>query len=418
MAIKIITKIVQTAVTQYEFNYMLMNCTNNNRLTLAQTTTRFFNTRAKAQRLLLSALLVTSLISCTPQSDVIRNIETYSERLANVLETHPPKLVSPSRAIDLPKIEKQALASKAAALTLKDFYALPSCGTLKSIIAEHNTSLARTQDEVMHFLYHDALLKALTNCQFDEDADNYKTQIEKAQALIALKRADKAISWRNVLYTDAALRSTLSSPEIMLEADIEQYSLSLAEFQYLQQLSQQIAREQISQESVAQNPFITESALPQKKPLEDASDPDKQRDLLNAIKHISQQKLPAKMWNTLAYYRDNFTLLNAFLEDELSQLDCSTPKGKKQSEYLSNVMRLFFIEKIQPFASNINKQHYQLAPMLQQLYLLPEVAQTSPAMNLFIETQTATLFEQYQSALLKHVQIWQKMFKACGVKVG
>ncbi|MCY7296370.1 DUF3080 family protein [Alteromonas sp. a30] len=365
------------------------------------------------------------LASCTPKPEVIDTFETYTQRLANILETAPPELyevteISESHPLthakihQLPNISALPLASEQSKLTLKDFYALPNCGTLKSIIAEHNTSLGRVQDQALQFLYHDKLLNALNACVLaytsekskilskSETRENKETQ-GLIETLTNLKIEDKRISWRNLLYTDKSLRAALYSPAILMPDDTQAYSLSLSEFNYLQHVSQsEFFESKTDAKSEAKAPTQLERTITQS-------------DLLNALKHIAQQKLPARLWNSFSYYRANFQRLNAFLNSELRNLDCTTPKGKKQTEYLSNVMRLFFIEKIQPLASALNKQHYQLSPMLSSIYTMPNA---NPEFDAFLQTQTKMLFEQYQQALLDHVKIWQEVFKQCGVKVG
>lgn len=342
------------------------------------------------------------LTSCSGKTEVEDIFETYSERLANVLEAKPPELVSPSYALNLPKIEKQTLATKTAALTLKDFYALPNCGTLKSIIAEHNTSLARVQDEVMHFLYHDALIRALSGCELNKSAKDYDSQRTKIQEMQNLKRQDRAISWRNFLYTDKDFLAAFTTTAQLKTLNTESYTLSLNEFTYLQSLSEKVFKAALD----ARNEDNMKTLMVA------------QQDLVNALKHIARQKFPAKLWNTLSYLKNNLEVLNTYLEDELSALNCATPKGKKQSDYLNNVMRIFFIEQIQPFASSLNKQHYQLTPLLNVIYALPNNVQPETKMSDFISQQNVELFEGYRKAVLTHVQIWQKMFKECGIKAG
>ena len=104
----------------------------------------------------------------------------------------------------------------------------------------------------------------------------------------------------------------------------------------------------------------------------------------------------------------------AQLAQHQTKLNCDSAKSKQQMKYLSNVFQLFFIEKIQPIAGQLNHYHYRLSPIFNLLVNHPHL---SPSYIHYIQQQQQG-FKLYQAAMLEHVQYWQGLFKRCNIVPG
>ena len=75
----------------------------------------------------------------------------------------------------------------------------------------------------------------------------------------------------------------------------------------------------------------------------------------------------------------------------------------------------FFIEKIQPIASQINHYQYQLSPIFEIMTVHPKL---SPSFKEYINNFDQNGFKNYQIAMQQHIQFWQGLFKQCNIKPG
>jgi hypothetical protein len=101
-----------------------------------------------------------------------------------------------------------------------------------------------------------------------------------------------------------------------------------------------------------------------------------------------------------------------WLEHNIELMQCPSGKSSKQVEYISNVFQLFFIEKIQPIATKLNHYQYQLSPIFESLATHKE---TDTLIKTLLLTHSQQKFEDYQMAMQKHIQFWQKLYKRCGI---
>jgi DNA/RNA-binding domain of Phe-tRNA-synthetase-like protein len=84
-------------------------------------------------------------------------------------------------------------------------------------------------------------------------------------------------------------------------------------------------------------------------------------------------------------------------------------------EYLTNVFQRYFIEKIQPIASQMNHYQYQLSPIFEKMLSHPNL---SPNFKQYINQSNQQGFKNYQVAMQQHIHFWQDLFKRCNIKPG
>jgi hypothetical protein len=134
--------------------------------------------------------------------------------------------------------------------------------------------------------------------------------------------------------------------------------------------------------------------------------------LENHLHTLAQDAFLAKLWRTQILLTQNLAITTAWLQSLNATAYCQGKTPHKKIEYLSNVFRLYFIEKIQPVATQINYYHYQLSPTLDKFLTRSEL---SDAFKNYISQQHQIGFSSYQTAIQEHIQFWQELFKSCNI---
>lgn len=355
---------------------------------LARMTTKFTNRPGFIRKLpfafnfVFICLLILS--SCSKRPEIERHFDTYAQRLTNVLEAELPAIQTSPLKFTIPSKDNPTSSPQSTQVTLREFYDLPSCDTVKSLIAERNTSLGRVQDESMQFLYHNQLINMLNKCLNSQQNEHSKNAIHK---LIEVKKLDLVDSWNNLLLHSSEIKKALSGNGIYMTKTLSVNQQAIADYRNLLSIQRKI-----------QNTPELINAL----------------DLHQTFRSIAKNRLPSRLWNSLYLYNTRLKALNELLKQQPS-LHCDTPKSKQKIEYLNNVFQLFFVGKIQPLAARLNKMHYNLSPNLLALYAEGSVPRVYTD---YIHYQSTILFQTYQEAIKEHVKIWQKIFDNCQVKPG
>jgi hypothetical protein len=138
-------------------------------------------------------------------------------------------------------------------------------------------------------------------------------------------------------------------------------------------------------------------------------------ELEQSLKNLMNNPLPAKLWLSQLTLNENLNRTTEWLEQHTSSLQCSGSATGKKMEYLTNVFQQFFIEKIQPIASQINHYQYQLSPIFEKLVTHPNL---SPSFKEYINNFNQQGFENYQTTMQQHIRFWQDLFKRCNITPG
>ena len=131
---------------------------------------------------------------------------------------------------------------------------------------------------------------------------------------------------------------------------------------------------------------------------------------LQQIKHYS---LPAKLWLSQLSLAEQLNQSTIWLLKQNKQFTCQNGIANKPVKYMANVFQRYFVEQVQPIASQINYYHYQLSPVLNAL-----VAQQalSPDFTRYIVQHNEQNFKMYQNAMKQHIEFWQQLFKRCNLR--
>ena len=318
-------------------------------------------------------------VGCDNSHSLQKHLQQYQKRMANVLRVeHQDRLT-----ISLPPYPPiRDLKQNIPETTIKlfEFYTLQHC-ELYSLVAERNTSLGNLQLPSIRYIYERHLIDALQQCLIDTTDPKLRDKIEKWQQA---KIQQLPMVWANLMQLSSELKQGLSANFALVEGN-ERDGLSQSKeiLNYLLNLNQ--------------NKQVTSEELEQR------------------LQRLMNNPLPAKLWLSQLTLAEYLTRSTKWLWLNTETLQCSGTGSKKKVEYLTNVFQQFFIEKIQPIASQINHYQYQLSPIFEKMIAHPEL---SPSFKAYINKSNQQGFENYQVAMQQHIHFWQKLFKRCNIKLG
>ncbi|QHJ10639.1 hypothetical protein FX988_00858 [Paraglaciecola mesophila] len=340
--------------------------------------TQLHPTQIVFRRFLVTIILLIVVTGCG-RNQLTDTLREYQQRMANVLDTSfDTPMTSPSLVtLDYPSKRDLINPIKPTQLDVKAFYSLSKCD-VNVLIAQRNTPLGRTQLPSVRYIYEREVLASLSRC---------KTLMPQHSELLdewlQYKQLTLPLVWANLVQTsDETINALSSNSHFFVSATPTQLHETQSALRYLLALNES--------DSSPANSSTLESNL----------------DLL------SKAHLPAKTWRTQAVLQSELNKTTQWLNKQDLHTLCPDGKASQKIKYLKNVFTLFFIEKIQPIGSELNRVHYALTPFYSALSQHPRLA---PAFRQYINTHGNKGFDGYQNAIKNHVQFWQTLFKHCGI---
>lgn len=319
------------------------------------------------------------MLGCDNAYQLEKDLDLYQQRMANILDAESLEF----ETVVLPRYPARQLLEQNIAeqnIKLFEFYQLKQC-RLYSMVAERNTTLGRIQSPSTRYVYEKSLLTALNDCL--EKTTDSQLQ-EKMHNWLELKNQSISTKWADLIQLSDEIKQGFSAHRGLIDGSIKDGLHQTKEaFNYLLGLE---TTKQVNSSELEQH-----------------------------LKHIHDQPLPAKLWLSQLLLRVQLGQINTWLNQHAGELTCQTRQQKETAEYLRNVFQLFFVEKIQPVASQLNHYHYQLNPIFTRLV---EHASLSEAYAKYIQTQHFDEFSEYQTAMRNHLVFWQALFKACHMRPG
>lgn len=325
-------------------------------------------------RCLLIITILLSTLGCNSGDQLHGYLEDYQARMANVLAADTVKTPSVSLA-KFPSLAEMNHQEAEQSIKLFEFYQLKHCA-LYTLVAERNTSLGRLQLPSTRYLYERKLLIALSDCIKQTSDPALK---ENLQQWYAIKKQNLGTSWASLMQFSSEIRRAFSSNFGSINGSKDDGLVQTKQaLEYLVKISEN------------EQPSGTE--------------------LEKHLKVLNNNFLPAKLWFSQLLLTEHLNKTTLWLTENTADLTCSQGSSKEKAEYLRNVFQLFFIEKIQPLAGQINHYHYQLSPIFEKIAQHPDL---SFAYKQYIQTQDQQGFAKYQKAMQQHITFWQDFFKRC-----
>ncbi|MEO9946412.1 DUF3080 family protein [Paraglaciecola sp.] len=316
------------------------------------------------------------LLACNRADTIDDHLYEYAKRMANILEAEPQQLLQVSLP-PYPKITSLQQNIPTTTIKLTDFYGLKHC-ELYSLVAQRNTVLGRIQLPSTRYMYEAELINALQACLIETTDPQLQSKLTD---WLTLKEKQRPKVWANLIQTSHEIKHSLATNTgFIYGTPSDGLNETKTAVDYLIKLS--------------------------------TNNHSANAKLESQLKQLLDSPLPARMWHTQLLIGIQLDQLTSWLQNQASQLQCKSGKKNEKLDYLTNVFRLFFIEKIQPIAGQLNHYHYQLTPTFEELVNHPHL---SPSFKQYIHTQHTLGFDEYSNAMTEHLRFWQELFKNCNI---
>ncbi len=326
------------------------------------------------------------LISIAGCSDPVKSMyEDYLSRIARV-QGESPLPAPDTQFITLPDKQKLRTEIPRVSIGLLESYELRHCG-LFELIAERNSSLGKVQDEFRQLDYETRFLFGVKKClDHPEISQSVRNSLRKAYLQ---KQQFYPLYFQQVITQSDAWRSQLSGYGWLPTEE----PIGLVEVK------------------LALRPFYTIKTY-----LLNRSIKDPIEESYNLFVTPSQEAI--ETINIVGSL--NFSLLNSTLwlnqiTDQLKSFDkkilCGKKIDKTKFTYLKNVFQSQYIERIQPFLSQLDSAYGDLS-----LELLTILHFTDQKLANFYNIDQN--HQRFKIATLNHVRYWQDLFRRCGTVPG
>lgn len=327
----------------------------------------------------LILFVMTLVLGCDSSHLLKHQIQDYQERMARVLDVEKPAKLTISLAPYPPLRElKQNIPDTT--IKLFEFYEFKHC-ELYSLVAQRNTSLGNLQLPSTRYVYERQLIDALQQCL--EDTHDPKL-IKKLANWKQIKIQQLPMVWANLMQFSSEMKQGISANYGLVKGN-EQDGLiqSINALNFLLNINQ--------------NNQLDNATLEQH------------------LKVLKDNALPAKLWLSQLTLANNLNQTTSWLKQHTEKLTCAGGRSKQKLEYLTNVFQRYFIEKIQPIASQMNHYQYRLSPILETISTHPDL---SASLKEYIQKSNQLGYENYKEAMQQHILFWQQLFKRCDKQPG
>ncbi|OIN04294.1 DUF3080 family protein [Oceanisphaera psychrotolerans] len=327
------------------------------------------------------------LTACSPQNELEAHFQTYLKRVAHVLEVTAPTL-SPAAA--LPPLPPQRTLQQAQPRIhsgLLDALKLRQCRLLE-LVAEHNGPVGKSQTAALQLLYHLQFQQGMRRCLTDTDDPALADWLRH----IAAQKAPLLPGYHwNMMVSEPDIRAALSPRQRPLKFEQQSgYQETIAAFELFAQLHDLAGNSQ-------------------------GDAPLTPRELNQALGGLYHNDYLGRLFYSLHSAAHYLGMSLAFLQ-QLEGFDCRRG-GKVQAERLRNAMQHYYIEGIQRYFSQIDRQFVQLAPLLQHTLTPPPDRQE--LMHEYREQVglglNSRLYRRYRTLTLEHARLWQRFLRRCDI---
>lgn len=345
-------------------------------------------------RLLCATFLALTLVGCDSFSEAEPMMAEYLDRLGRVLDTSPAEIGSLTAAMPLPRRRERLLVMPELGLGMLDFLSLYRC-ELQYVVGEKNSVMGRVMQPVNRLRYEIRFIRAAEDCLPEiEDPELRRT----VQAAAASKRNSLPLAvWNATWGTEEIERLlTLSKGYYPVAEGSGVISDLVLDLGQLNGIVESLNDERLG-----------------------ASLAD-----LGAIHQRWQAEFRAGQLINSA--RLLIATLNAGTQTLQARLDerplCLNGKPNNQSTIVRNFFFGIYIEKVQPYMSDVSRARHQLIGELarlaeQQSSVMPESFR--PWYQRYLsENSQSSLWKELDEAVARHTRHWQELLGQCGLRPG
>ncbi len=327
------------------------------------------------RHILLLLVLLTS--ACSDHKQIESDLQNYRERLQSYTGLKAQN-IQVATQLDAPSKTSLKVDVEQIFINLREFYAFDDC-FLKQMIAERNTALGKMQLPSSRFIYERELLSEMKSCLgILKQTEQYELA-EKLQTWMQQKYSQMPDVYSNfVTQSDEIYLHLSASKDFIAGQSSDGFVVSKQAWQAVVRAGREAKTQQ---QSIEQQ-----------------------------LQELESTRLLARMWKTQRLINQHLSALSPLLSEYIVKTDCKTQQMEEKNKIMQNIFRMFFADKIQPLASELNRYHYQLSPILKQLISQHELPN---AFEHYIDANITQSFEDYQSSMKTHIGLWQDVFAQC-----
>jgi hypothetical protein len=335
------------------------------------------SSKTNVLRLFIFISLMLLLQSCQRHQLLPNALEDYSKRMYKVLDIEKTDI--PTFAT-LEFADKQTFAINIPKLNIKmrEFYAIEDCA-IKQLIAERNTALGKIQLPSVRLNYEWILIDKLQKCIERYSIQNNDAVVEKMQYWLSQKQAIFPLVWANMMTQSNEFYLGISASSGFIDGD--------------------------------ENDNFTEGLFDLKNLIAVRDDPAANIAAMEAsLQSIQRHRVYVRLWRSQMLLRNYLNQMTTDISRWALSFTCETHKDREKLSIIRNVFTMFFIQKIQAIGAQINHYHYSLKADFLKLI---DDDNLPNSFKLTIDKYNQSEFDEYQAAMLTHIEMWQGIFKKC-----
>lgn len=343
-------------------------------------------TRGNILTTIIYAVTAITLCACSKHQQLKSDLDSYTQRLEYFtgLESSKMDFVEPSSLMPLPSKSELLYNIAPTNINLREFYAFNIC-TLNTHIAERNTALGKMHLPSSRFIYERQLLIEFEKCiELLNKTETEQELANKLKNLKAVKLKQYPMVWSNLI-----TQSNEITRQINLASDYIRANSTDNFFATKQALAYLRNTYDID---LAQTFNLSSGALE------------------NHLQVLEQSRLLARIFRSQIVIRQYLDANSPILERYLDINKCENGSQENDIAIMRNIFTLFFAQKIQHVAGELNKYMYHLSPIVQSMIAYNHLP---PAYNSYLQHHLVVEHDKYKASMQKHISLWQKIFARC-----
>ena len=342
------------------------------------------------RRCVLLILLSTVLTGCDPFAAPDSMLDTYTSRLAYVLEAEAD--AKQDITIEtFPRLRDRRVNIEQQDISMLSFLSLYGC-ELQVVVAERNSILGRVMTPLNELRYQLRFIDKAQACLPMLDDEALSTQLR--QAIVHKRDTLPAYFW-NAIWADEPMAAMLSRSNGVYETDMLSQVTELG-----QQLDSVISLSKQLQQISNETEFAGMGAM-------------QQSWLFNPV--------PGQLLNSARLLIKELDYGSALMEQRITHKPlCYQNKPNSRSEQLKGLFFTVYIGRVQPYLAKTSQAGEQLFSRLQQL--IEQQQSVMPAsfqsyyQNVLRVDGEGGIWQQLDSATKRHTEQWQRLFLQCGMQ--
>jgi hypothetical protein len=331
------------------------------------------------------------LTGCNPFSSAEPMMDEYVERVARVLELRP-EFSEPPSASSLPRRRDRQLPMPELDMGMLDFLSLYGC-ELQYVIGEKNSIMGKVMQPLNRLRYELRFIEAGTDCLPEISREGVRESLEEA---IARKKETLPVVLWNATWGVKEMESlfTLAKGDYPVAPEGNPVSDLAIDANRLNELTEMLLSGDLS-------PSL---------------------DFVGAVQQRWQAEYRAGQLINSA------RLLIARLEDASALLQqringrplCLEGKPNNQSDIVQNMFFSVYIEKIQPYMSDVSQAKEQLIEPFRRLAAMQRKTMPPAFRDWFryhlADAGDGSLWGRLDQVMAEHTRLWQRLLEQCGLR--